>query len=172
MTKNDTDFFFRLLGVICRFSINIRIEVHFYVLTLGNERTLVACKSSRSTSRFTRFTRDQCPFISRCKQKSVLQSRNKSKYSIFYSIELLILTIVVVLNSIIFTLETCILAKLNVRRNVVPPCRLRQAHPGSKSLTTAQNVTPKQPEKSRLVCVIYLFCTFSKIRRKIINHHI
>ena len=45
----------------------------------GNERTLVACKSLRSALRFTRFTRDQCPFISQCKQKSVLQSLNSVK---------------------------------------------------------------------------------------------
>ena len=35
----------------------------------GNERTLFTCKSLRSCSRFTRFTRDQCPFISQCKPK-------------------------------------------------------------------------------------------------------
>ena len=36
---------------------------------LGKERTLVACKSWRSASRFTTFTLDQCPFISQCKRK-------------------------------------------------------------------------------------------------------
>ena len=51
-------FFFDFLGVIFHFSINIRIEVHFFVFALGNERTLVACKSLRSASRFTRFTHD------------------------------------------------------------------------------------------------------------------
>ena len=35
-----------------------------FSFTLGNERTQVACKSLRSALRFTRFTRDQCPFIS------------------------------------------------------------------------------------------------------------
>ena len=44
-----------------------------------HERTLVACKSLRSASRFTRFTRDQCPFISQCKHKSVIQSLNKRR---------------------------------------------------------------------------------------------
>ena len=60
--------FFDFLGVICHLSINIRIEVHF-LFAFENERTLVACKSLRSAWRFTRFTRDQCPFISQCKQK-------------------------------------------------------------------------------------------------------
>ena len=36
----------------------------------------VAFKSLRNALRFTRFTRDQCPFISQCKQKSVIQSLN------------------------------------------------------------------------------------------------
>ena len=57
-------FFFDFLGVFHRFSINIRIEVQkctLFSFALGNERTLVACKSLRSASRFTRFTRYQ-PF--------------------------------------------------------------------------------------------------------------
>ena len=57
--------------------IYIRIEVPF-LFAFGNERTLVACKSLRSASRFTRFTRDQCPFIPKCKQKWVLQSLSRS----------------------------------------------------------------------------------------------
>ena len=48
--KTDIDFF-RLLRVICRFSINIRIEVHCFWFALGNGRTLVECKSLRSASR-------------------------------------------------------------------------------------------------------------------------
>ena len=57
-------FFFYFFGVFHCFSINIRIEVHLFLFVLGNERTLIACKSLRSTLRFTRLTRDQCPFIS------------------------------------------------------------------------------------------------------------
>ena len=34
------------------------------LFALGNERTLVMCKSLRSASGFKRFTRDQCPIIS------------------------------------------------------------------------------------------------------------
>ena len=46
-----------------------------FLFAFGNERTLVTCtcKSLRRASRITIFTRDQCPFISQCKQKSVLQ---------------------------------------------------------------------------------------------------
>ena len=46
----DIDFFSRLLGVICRFSINIRIELHLFSFALGNERTLFACKSCDALS--------------------------------------------------------------------------------------------------------------------------
>ena len=77
--KTDMDFSY-FLGVFHRFSINIRIEIHLFLFALGNERTLVACKSLRSASRFTRFTRDQYPFISQCKQKSVLQSLTKAVF--------------------------------------------------------------------------------------------
>ena len=52
---------FSTFGGFHRFSINIRIEVHFCSFALGNERTLVACKSLRSALRFTRLTSDQCP---------------------------------------------------------------------------------------------------------------
>ena len=46
----NSHYFFELLGVICHFSINIRIEEHFF-FALWNERTLmVACKSLRSAS--------------------------------------------------------------------------------------------------------------------------
>ena len=45
----------------------------------------------------------------------------------------------VVLDSIILTLETGISANFDVRRNVVPPWRVRQAHSGSNSLMTSQN---------------------------------
>ena len=47
--KLDIDFF-DFLGDFHRFSISIRIKVHFYSFALGNERTLVACKSLRSAS--------------------------------------------------------------------------------------------------------------------------
>ena len=65
--------FFGLLGFFGRFSINIRIEVHPVLFALGNERTLVA-------SPFTRFTRDQCPFISQCKQKKCTSILNNSSW--------------------------------------------------------------------------------------------
>ena len=45
-----------------------------FPFALGNERTLITCKSCEAWSASQRFTRDQCPFISQCKQKSVLQS--------------------------------------------------------------------------------------------------
>ena len=45
-----------------------------FLFALGNERTLVTCKSCEVQSVSQRLTRDQCPFISQCKQKSVLQS--------------------------------------------------------------------------------------------------
>ena len=63
--KIDIDFF-DFLGVFHRFCIDIRIEVHFFCLHLGNERTLVAVKYLRSAKRFTR---DQCPFISQMQTK-------------------------------------------------------------------------------------------------------
>ena len=50
----------------------------------------------------------------------------------------------VVLDSIILTLETGISANFDVRRNVVPPSRVRQAHSGSNSPMTSQNVNAKQ----------------------------
>ena len=62
--KIDIDFF-DFLGDFHRLSINIRIEIHLFLFALGNERTLVTCKSLRSA----RFTRDQCPFISQCEWK-------------------------------------------------------------------------------------------------------
>ena len=43
--KFHIDFFFEFLGVFHRFSINIRIAVHFLSFVLGNEKTPVACKS-------------------------------------------------------------------------------------------------------------------------------
>ena len=43
--------FFQFLGVICHLSTNIRIAVHFFSFALGNEKTLVGCKSLTSASR-------------------------------------------------------------------------------------------------------------------------
>ena len=63
--------FFDFWGVFHRFSIHIRIEVHFCSFALGNERTLVTYKSCEAR---------KCPFISKCKRKSVLQSLNESEY--------------------------------------------------------------------------------------------
>ena len=54
----------------------------------------------------------------------------------------------------VLTLETRISAKFDVRRNVVPPWRVRQAHYGR--ITSM----PNSLEKSCLVCVLHLFCTF------------
>ena len=45
------------------------------------------------------------------------------------------------------TLETGISANFDVRRNVVPPWRVRQAHSGSYSPMTPQNVNAKQSRK-------------------------
>ena len=45
------------------------------------------------------------------------------------------------------TLETGISANFDVRRNVVPPWRVRQAHSGSNSPMTPQNVNAKQSRK-------------------------
>ena len=80
VTEKLTLIFFDILEGFHRFSMNIRIEVHFLSFGFGKERTLVSCKSFRNASRFTRFTRDQCPFISPKKcifpKKGVLQSLN------------------------------------------------------------------------------------------------
>ena len=48
---------------------------------------------------------------------------------------------------IFLTLETGISANFDVRRNVVPPWRVRQAHSGSNSPMTSQNVNAKQSRK-------------------------
>ena len=66
-------FFLDFLGVICRLSNEHKYKDRSKLgnFALGNEGTRVACKSLRSTSRFTRLTRDPCPLISQCKQKSV-----------------------------------------------------------------------------------------------------
>ena len=40
-----------------------------FSFALGNERTLVTCKSCEARSASQRFTRDQCPFVSHCKRK-------------------------------------------------------------------------------------------------------
>ena len=53
----------------------------------------------------------------------------------------------VVIDSIILTLETEISANFDVRRNVVPRWRVRQAHSGSNSPMTSQNVNAKQSRK-------------------------
>ena len=45
------------------------------------------------------------------------------------------------------TLETGMSANFDVRRNVVPPWRVRQAHSGSNSPMTSQNVNAKQSRK-------------------------
>ena len=50
---------------IC-FHAQLRIEVHFFVC-IG--KTLVTCKSCEARSDSRRFTHDQCPFNSQCKQR-------------------------------------------------------------------------------------------------------
>ena len=59
----------------------------------------------------------------------------------------------------ILTLETGISANFDVRRNVVPPWRVRQAHSGSNSSMTSQNVNAKQTRKVAKVR-FDIFCTF------------
>ena len=51
------------------------------------------------------------------------------------------------LNKLVLTLETGISANFDVRRNVVPPWRVRQAHSGRNSPMTSQNVNAKQSRK-------------------------
>ena len=71
------------------------------------------------------------------------------------------------------TLETGISANFDVRRNVVPPWRVRQAHSGSNSPMTSQNVNAKQSRKvassGRFRHILHIFWTRM---RKIIKHHI
>ena len=45
----------KLLAVICHFSINIKIEVHFFAC-IGNKRTRVVCKSLRRASQDLQMT--------------------------------------------------------------------------------------------------------------------
>ena len=54
---------------------------------------------------------------------------------------------VFVFDDCFLTLETGISANFDVRRNVVPPWRVRQAHSGSNSLMTSQIVNAKQSRK-------------------------
>ena len=57
------------------------------------------------------------------------------------------------------TLETGISANFDVRGYVVPPWRVRQAHSGIH-LWRHRTSMPNSLEKSRLVCVLDIFCTF------------
>ena len=61
------------------------------LFALGNEITRVACKSLRSASRITRFTRDPCPFIYQCQQKGELQfwSKLRSKLNLLWLLEVI-----------------------------------------------------------------------------------
>ena len=47
----------------------------------------------------------------------------------------------------ILTLETGISANFDVKRNVIPPLRIRRAHSGSNSPMTSQNINAKQCRK-------------------------
>ena len=70
------------------------------------------------------------------------------------------------------TFETGISANFDVRRNVVPSWRVRQAHSGSNSPMTSQNVNAKQ---SRTVASSVRFRHILHILdndEKLINHHI
>ena len=79
----------------------------------------------------------------------------------------------VVLDSIILTLETGISANFDVRRNVVPLWRVRQAHSGSNSPMTSQNVNAKQSRKvASSVRLRHILHIFRQEWEKIINHHI
>ena len=73
--KIDIDFVLAFLWFFRRFSINIRIEVHFF-------RLHAEMKGHWSRVNLwdlhQRFTRDQCPLISQCKPKSILQSLSVS----------------------------------------------------------------------------------------------
>ena len=51
------------------------------------------------------------------------------------------------LDRVFLTLETGLSANFDVRRNVVPPWRVRKAHSGSNSPMTSQNVNAKQSRK-------------------------
>ena len=51
-------------------------------------------------------------------------------------------------------------ANFDVRRNVVPPWRVRQAHSGSNSPMTSQNVNAKQSRKVASRVHFNIFCTF------------
>ena len=78
-TGHVTNIFFRLLGVICRFIIKIRIEVHFFSLhweMKGHWSRVNLVK------RFARLTPDQCPFISQCKEKKCTSILNWSIYTL------------------------------------------------------------------------------------------
>ena len=72
-TRHVTKKLTLILSIICHLSIDIRIEVHFLLHWEMKGHWLRV----NIGKRFTRFTRDQCPFISECKQKNVLQSLNK-----------------------------------------------------------------------------------------------
>ena len=62
--------------------------------------------------------------------------------------------------------------KFDNTRSVFPPWRVRQTHCRSKSPRTSQNTNANNLETSRLVYVLYLFCTFVDKIEKIIYHHI
>ena len=78
----------------------------------------------------------------------------------------------VVLDSIILTLETEISANFDVRRNVVPPWRVRQANSGSNSHMTSQDVNAKQSRKvASSVRFRHILHICGKNEKKI-KHHI
>ena len=72
--------FFPLLWVICRFGINIRIQVHFFLFAFGNEEHL-SCVSFWEALRASQDLHVTIVLlVPNTNQKSVLQSLSKSFY--------------------------------------------------------------------------------------------
>ena len=88
--------------------------------------------------------------------------RNMYRYSCDLQMSpCLLFCLVFFFEEFILTLETGISANFDVRRNVVPPWRVRQAHSGSNSSMTSQNVNAKQSSKAtssvRFRHILYIF---------------
>ena len=80
LTEKLTKIFFRLFTGYLSLEHKYKARSKLRKFAFGNEGTRVACKSLRSASCFTRFSCYQCPLISQCKQKSVLQSFHNGAY--------------------------------------------------------------------------------------------
>ena len=66
-------------------------------------------------------------------------------------------------------IETGASPKFDMKRNVVLPWRVRQAHSGSNALTTSHNTRLHNLEKSHPVCILCLVANFQTRIRKIIT---